>query len=464
MSSPSFTAQKQDAGVLERLENPPLIKVEGVSKKFCLSLKKSLWYGLCDMGRELTGIRRSPSVDQESEAASEPALRPKEFWAVRDVSFELRRGECLGLIGRNGAGKTTLLKMLNGLIKPDAGRITMHGRVGALIALGAGFNPILTGRENIYVNASVLGLSRKETDAKVDEIIDFAEIGEFIDSPVQNYSSGMAVRLGFAVASSFRPDILLLDEVLAVGDMEFQKKCIDRIDEMRQQSMAIVLVSHSLYRIESLCHRAIWLDHGRVVMNGPVREVVRAYRDQHARLSAAESAMNSRTAQDGNSVVTSPFFVIHRVEPVHADGRQDMQFAFGESIALRIVFTARRRIERPLFNLRFRAAGVCVLETSMLVDGQAPDFVEGPGELTVRLDHPRLLPNAYVVELFIRNAEGMVDLVEMQAVVRFTITSQGLDAIPQAGPYALGHLMHGNIMHQPYEWDVSRIRQSGREA
>ena len=161
-----------------------------------------------------------------------PPLRDGEFWAVNDVSFELRRGECLGLIGHNGAGKTTLLKMLNGLIKPDAGSITIRGRVGALIALGAGFNPILTGRENIYINGSVLGLSKKEIDGKIDEIIDFAEIGEFIDSPVQNYSSGMSVRLGFSIASSLSPDVLILDEVLAVGDIGFVIKCLNRVRQL----------------------------------------------------------------------------------------------------------------------------------------------------------------------------------------------------------------------------------------
>ncbi len=176
-----------------------LIKVESVSKKFCLSLKKSLWYGLCDMGRELTGRRHgtshtsspstlnlepstdsSPSTFNLEPLTSSAGLRPKEFWAVHDVSFELKRGECLGLIGRNGAGKTTLLKMLNGLIKPDAGRIEMRGRVGVLIALGAGFNPILTERENIYVNGSVLGLSKREIDEKLEEIIDFAEIEDLL--------------------------------------------------------------------------------------------------------------------------------------------------------------------------------------------------------------------------------------------------------------------------------------------
>lgn len=237
-------------------EGDILIKAEHVSKKFCLSLKKSLWYGLKDMGKELLGLPQGNAGH----------LRPKEFWAVNDVSFEVRRGECLGLIGRNGAGKTTLLKMLNGLIKPDAGRIEMRGRVGALIALGAGFNPVLTGRENIYVNASVLGIPKREIDAKLDEIVDFAEIGDFIDTPVQNYSSGMTVRLGFAVASSLEPDILLLDEVLAVGDLGFRYKCFRRIGELMQRA-AVIFVSHDMPSVASTCKRAMLMEHGVVTMS-----------------------------------------------------------------------------------------------------------------------------------------------------------------------------------------------------
>jgi len=229
-----------------------LVRVQGASKKFCLSLKKSLYYGLIDMGNELIGRRHGGTG----------ALRPKEFWAVRDVSFEIRRGECLALIGRNGAGKTTLLKMLNGLIKPDAGRIEMHGRVGAMIALGAGFNPILTGRENIFVNASVLGLSKSEIDAKLDEIIAFAEIDSFIDTPVQNYSSGMAVRLGFAVAASIVPDILLIDEVLAVGDISFVFKCLNRISEILPRC-AVIFVSHSMPFVSRICTSVLVLEHGK---------------------------------------------------------------------------------------------------------------------------------------------------------------------------------------------------------
>ena len=270
-------------------DSDTLVRVSGVSKKFCLSLKKSLWYGLCDMGRELTGRRRG-SGKQGSEGDDRAGLRPKEFWAVNNVSFELKRGECLGLIGRNGAGKTTLLKMLNGLIKPDAGRIEMRGRVGALIALGAGFNPILTGRENIYVNGSVLGLSKKEIDAKLDEIIDFAEIGDFIDTPVQNYSSGMAVRLGFAVASSISPDVLLIDEVLAVGDMSFVFKCFNRIADILPKT-AIVFVSHSMPLISRVCTSAMVMERGCVEYQGG--EVPHAIELYSTKASTIRGEMNN---------------------------------------------------------------------------------------------------------------------------------------------------------------------------
>ena len=286
-----------------------LVRVEGVSKKFCRSLKKSLWYGVCDIagellpgrkrretrdeGRELSDrsaqdISRSPldaglSTSAASALDSRPStldsthgLRAGEFFAVKDVSFELRRGECLGLIGHNGAGKTTLLKMLNGLIKPDAGSITMRGRVGALIALGAGFNPILTGRENIYINGSVLGLTKKEIDAKIDEIIDFSEIREFIDMPVQSYSSGMTVRLGFAVATAMNPDVLILDEVLAVGDGSFRHKCYQRIDSLRGKA-AIIFVSHNMPDVGRICQSTVVMERGRTIFQGNAQDGIARY-------------------------------------------------------------------------------------------------------------------------------------------------------------------------------------------
>ncbi len=196
------------------------------------------------------------------EGAPVRTLRTGEFWAVDDVSFRLERGQCLGLIGRNGAGKTTLLRLLSGLIRPDRGRIEVRGRVGAVIALGAGFNPVLTGRENIYVNASVLGLRKHEIDRRLDEIVDFAELGEFIDAPVQSYSSGMQVRLGFAIASSLDPDVLLLDEVLAVGDAAFRAKCFNRIHQTLKTA-AVIFVSHNMSQVVRICDRLLLMAGGK---------------------------------------------------------------------------------------------------------------------------------------------------------------------------------------------------------
>lgn len=196
-----------------------------------------------------------------------PPLRADEFWAVQNVSFELKRGECLGLIGHNGAGKSTLLKVLNGLIPPDTGRITMKGRVCALIELNAGFNPILSGRENIFNQATLLGFSKEEALAKFDAIVDFAEIGDFLDMPVQNYSSGMRVRLGFAIAAQMEPDVLIIDEVLAVGDVAFRFKCLNAIGEM-MKSAAVIFVTHAMPQVFRICSEVMVLDHGNITFQG----------------------------------------------------------------------------------------------------------------------------------------------------------------------------------------------------
>ena len=237
------------------MEEEILIKVENVSKKFCKDLKKSFQYGLQDIFNEILN----------KETTHE--LRNGEFWAVKNISFELKRGECLGLIGHNGAGKSTLLKILNGLIKPDSGKVTMKGRIGALIELGAGFNPILTGRENVYINGAILGFTKKEINDKLESIIEFSEIGEFIDAPVQNYSSGMKIRLGFAIAAHMEPDIIIIDEVLAVGDLGFRIKCYNRINELLNKA-AVILVSHAMPDISKLSTDILLMDHGKAIFNG----------------------------------------------------------------------------------------------------------------------------------------------------------------------------------------------------
>ena len=266
-----------------------LIQAENLGKKFCRRLRRSLWYGALDIGSDLLGRNGSSTH-----------LRKEEFWALSEISFELKRGECLGLIGRNGAGKTTLLKLINNLMKPDSGRLQVRGRVGALIALGAGFNPLLTGRENVYVNGAVLGLTKREVEEGMDEILDFAGIGEFIDAPVQSYSSGMAVRLGFAIATRFSPDVILLDEVLAVGDFGFQAKCLARINELKQRGAASILVSHNMTHMLQFADHCLWLERGKIEDHGSTREIAQNYvdfvnseenRQEETTLDASETAI-----------------------------------------------------------------------------------------------------------------------------------------------------------------------------
>jgi len=242
------------------------VKVEGVSKKYCKSLKRSMLYGVKDIARNTLGL-----------SSHSDKLRKNEFWALDDTSFEVKKGETLGIIGPNGSGKTTLLKLLNGIFWPDKGKITVRGKVGALIEVGAGFHPLLTGRENIYINAAILGMTKEETDKKFDAIIEFADIGDFLDVPVKHYSSGMFVRLGFAVAVHCEPDILLVDEVLAVGDEGFQNKCFNKIGELRKYGTTTILVSHNMHIISTFTEKIIFLNDGKAKYFNSVAEGVKKY-------------------------------------------------------------------------------------------------------------------------------------------------------------------------------------------
>jgi lipopolysaccharide transport system ATP-binding protein len=411
-----------------------LVKVEGVSKKFCRSLKRSLWYGVCDIAGELSPFGRRPQVagcgllvagngrhQDASELATtnqplvtSPPLRDGEFWAVNDVSFELRRGECLGLIGHNGAGKTTLLKMLNGLIKPDRGRIEMNGRVGALIALGAGFNPILTGRENIYINGSVLGLSKKEIDEKIDEIIDFAEIGDFIDSPVQNYSSGMAVRLGFSVASSLSPDVLILDEVLAVGDIGFVIKCLNRM-RLVASNAAVIFVSHSMQFVSSFCSRVIFMDHGRVEVDA--REPKDAIDRYFELVSQA-----TNTAGLGTATVDK---VVVRGANYQGEASGEV-LAQGTSATVEVDFTIHEERESALVAVSVDDISNIQIITCPLVDsgGNPLEFHTGTYRVRVDLGKVELNSGKYSILVWAAGAATGQLLVRSQGNAPFRVVAR----------------------------------------
>jgi len=245
-----------------------VIKAENIGKKFSKSLGKSMLYGMIDVMKSASRI--DPKTEQ---------LRDAEFWAVDDVSFELKKGETLGIMGPNGSGKTTILKMLNGIFLPDRGRIDIEGKTGALIQVGAGFHPMLSGRENIYINGAILGMSKREIDRKFDAIVDFADIGDFLETPVKNYSSGMYVRLGFAIAVYGDPDILLIDEILAVGDMAFRGRAATRMMEIKKKGTAIVFVTHDTTRAMGFCDAGLLIKNGKVIRKDSIGQVIAEYQN-----------------------------------------------------------------------------------------------------------------------------------------------------------------------------------------
>ncbi|MFC1851340.1 ABC transporter ATP-binding protein [candidate division CSSED10-310 bacterium] len=318
-----------------------MIEVRGLSKKFCHNLKRSLWYGVKDIGSELIGSKKERNT-----------LRKDEFWALKDVDFDIKRGELFGLIGPNGAGKTTLLKLLSGIIKPDQGEIIVRGKLQALIALGAGFNPILTGRENIYVNGAVLGFSKTEMDQLIEEIQDFSEIGDFLDMPVRSYSSGMHVRLGFSVAVNLRPDILLVDEVLAVGDAAFKRKARNKMMELLHSGISVLFVSHSLALITSLTSQCMYLKRGLVEAIGPSETVTSQYlNDSLIEYKATESTPEYYMT---SAYLTTPEFIVENVLFFDDTGNICNEFSSFDDLKIRFEFRCKKPMENISFALSIR--------------------------------------------------------------------------------------------------------------
>lgn len=369
-----------------KLPEDVLIRADGVSKRFCRSLRRSLWYGLLDIASEFT----RPQSTSNPAIKGLSALRRDEFWAVKDVSFELRRGECLGLIGRNGAGKTTLLRMLNGLIKPDGGRIEIRGRVVALISLGAGFNPILTGRENVYVNGSVLGLAKREIDDKIEDIIDFADIREFIDTPVQSYSSGMQVRLGFAVATALEPDVLLLDEVLAVGDAAFRNKCYRRITSLRKKA-AVIFVTHSMEQMSRICDESLVLSKGAVAFLGSVSEGVKAY----------------ERLNDGDDNGNDAFVSLALPVTDFAYETDPSRLTSGDVMSLRLHCRAAAAIQQFLFRITlYNSSGAVAADCNFSSTQYGIELREGENAWTMRLAPIALRSGCYRMSINIVASSG----------------------------------------------------------
>lgn len=255
---------------------PPIIQVQNISKKYLISHHRGSYVALRDV---LSTIARHPFRFFRSKAREAAGLKKKEdFWALKDISFEVNKGDIVGVIGHNGAGKSTLLKILSQITPPTTGEIRIHGRVGSLLEVGTGFHPELTGRENVYLNGSILGMTRAEIERKFSDIVEFAGIEKFLDTPVKYYSSGMYVRLAFSVAAHVEPEVLIIDEVLAVGDAEFQKKCLGKMEEVTQkEGRTILFVSHNMGAIQSICNRCILLSEGKIAYDGTPEEAIKRY-------------------------------------------------------------------------------------------------------------------------------------------------------------------------------------------
>jgi len=344
-------------------------------------------------------------------------LRPDSvFQALDGVTLDVRQGSTLGIIGRNGSGKSSLLKLIAGIGKPSSGTIHVSGRVSALIELGAGFHPEISGRENVFINGMMLGLSKAEVARRFDDIVAFSELGDFIDEPVKTYSSGMYMRLGFAVAINVDPDVLLVDEVLAVGDEAFTHKCLEKFAEFRRRGKTIVLVTHTLDLITRLCDETLWLDDGRVRAHGDPKRVVDAYLTEVAGTEdRTESPAVQPPAASGAEAAPgsagrwgSQEAIIEQVELLRADGQPAHVFESGQPMRIR----ARVRAVRPLSDFvfgigLFTADGVCCFGTNTQIEGRVPGEWSGDGTFAVDIDRLDLVAGAYKLDVAVHRQDGV---------------------------------------------------------
>ena len=361
-------------------------------------------------------------------------LRPEEtFQALNDVSFDVARGQTFGVIGRNGSGKSTALKLVAGITKPTSGSVRVQGRISALIELGAGFHPEISGRENVFINGVMLGMSKREIQQRFDQIVEFAEMREFIDAPVKTYSSGMYMRLGFAVAIHVDPDVLLVDEVLAVGDEGFTHKCLDKFSEFKRRNKTILFVTHSLGMVERFCDEAVWLDAGRKRAQGDPTRVVGAYvtdverqeeqflatTDERSRVEASSStgpvtvgpvaagdvaADMSRAAEgrwgSGEVVITG-------VDLLSDQGRETHIFHTGEPLTLRLQVKATRKVSDFVFGVGiYNAEGLCVYGTNTDIEEHEPDSFSGDAEVRFEIEALDLVEGTYKLDVAVHKRDG----------------------------------------------------------
>jgi lipopolysaccharide transport system ATP-binding protein len=326
------------------------------------------------------------------------------IWALKNVSFSVAEGEVVGIIGRNGAGKSTLLKLLSRITYPTSGQIRVRGKVSSLLEVGTGFHEELTGRENIYLNGSILGMKKREIKAKLDQIVDFAGVERFVDTPVKRYSTGMTLRLAFAVAAHLEPNVLFVDEVLAVGDAEFQKKCLKAMDELRTGGRTVLFVSHNMAAIENLCPRAIWIEGGEIRKDGDAKDVIRSYLTMFADARKSGHDLAGIESRGGNGEVRYT-----GIEFLDEAGRPTSLIRSGDEVRIRLHFEAGREIQQPHFGVMvYSDMGTLVTTFSTWATGlEIPSLPGGKGSIDLRIDRVNLMPSRYYLTLWLSSMGGV---------------------------------------------------------
>jgi lipopolysaccharide transport system ATP-binding protein len=415
----------------------PILRCAGVGKRYHIARdgpRSAFRYR--SLRDELAGWLRRPWRWCSGAGATE------EFWALHDVAFEVEPGEVVGIIGRNGAGKSTLLKIFSRITKPTTGEIRLRGRVGSLLEVGTGFHPELTGRENIFLNGAILGMSRSEICRKFDQIVEFAEVEQFLDTPVKRYSSGMYVRLAFAVAAHLQPEILIVDEVLAVGDMAFQRKCLGRMREVGRSGCTVLFVSHSMPTVESLCTRALLLDDGKIAGDGDVRDLIQEY---HRRVLRPLAGAGGGLAERGGpgrtqKVYQSALLLDDRGEPTNF-------LPLGGEFHLRLGLDAAVRIEQPTLTVGIDdTLGHRLLTLQTPLTRPVLAEVRGACLVDCRVAPFPLAPGEYWIKLGLRTPAAEVD--EVERVLHFSVTN--------ADKFGEGRGIHQGLCVAPAEWTVSR--------
>ncbi|MFS0700166.1 ABC transporter ATP-binding protein [Cellulomonas sp. 179-A 4D5 NHS] len=352
----------------------------------------------------------------------------EDFWALRDVSLEIPEGGTFGLLGHNGSGKSTLLKCIARILQPNQGSITTRGRVAAMLELGSGFHPELTGRENIYLNGSILGMSKKEIDSKLEAIVDFAGIGRFIDQPVKNYSSGMYVRLGFSIAIHVEPDVLLADEILAVGDMQFQDKCREKFAEFREDGRTVIVVSHGLAEMRNLCDRAAWLDHGSLIDVGKASDIVDEY---------TETGHSAREEAEGGTRYGTGEIQVSHVELLDRSGTDSRTFRTGDPMTVRLHYTTQKRIPTPVFGASIHTIEGTHLWSHHTRDANlVPAALDGTGSVDLHVPALPLQPGTFDLNTSVVNAQITHEYDQRKRAARFEV----MLGVPResGGPVVLG--------------------------